>query len=159
MKKYTYRMMGLVPYQLSGIQKGIQFGHAVVEYMNIFLPQDDCIKWAYVDKTFIILNGGTTNDSIASKGTMNIHAYALEAANIKHAVFHEPDLGNQMTGIVWLADERVWDKEAYPDFVETDYITEDEPYKEWVKQFNVDSEEELEKILFLRNFTRKFRLA
>jgi len=27
-----YRMYGLVPYNISEIQKGIQFGHAVVEY-------------------------------------------------------------------------------------------------------------------------------
>ena len=32
MKKLELRMYGLVPYNISPIQQGIQFGHAVVEY-------------------------------------------------------------------------------------------------------------------------------
>ena len=61
--KLEYRMYGLVPYNISPIQQGIQFGHAVVEYMLNF-PVDlrvykDTKKWAEEDKTFIILNGGT----------------------------------------------------------------------------------------------------
>ena len=30
--KLKYRMYGLVPYNISPIQQGIQFGHGVVEY-------------------------------------------------------------------------------------------------------------------------------
>ena len=37
--KLEYRMMVLVPYNISPIQQGIQFGHAVVEYMLNF-PTD-----------------------------------------------------------------------------------------------------------------------
>lgn len=36
-----YRMYGLVPYNLSPIQQGIQFGHAVVEYINNSLVIDE----------------------------------------------------------------------------------------------------------------------
>lgn len=57
-----YRMYGLVPYNLSPIQQGIQFGHGVVEYMRTYYPAPPCDSWADNDKTFIILNGGTTND-------------------------------------------------------------------------------------------------
>jgi len=32
MNKHKQRMYGLVPYNISPIQQGIQFGHAVVEY-------------------------------------------------------------------------------------------------------------------------------
>jgi hypothetical protein len=33
--KDDWRMYGLVPYNISPIQQGIQFGHAVQEYNNI----------------------------------------------------------------------------------------------------------------------------
>lgn len=39
-EKLKYRMYGLVPYNISPIQQGIQFGHGVVEYMmNNFKTQ------------------------------------------------------------------------------------------------------------------------
>ena len=56
-----YRMTGLVPYNLSPIQQGIQFGHGVIEYSLDFGDTPEYQKWAKKDKTFIILNGGTTN--------------------------------------------------------------------------------------------------
>jgi hypothetical protein len=69
--KRTYRMYGMVPYQLSGIQAGIQFGHATVEYGNEFQTLgkeyidagviDGYDQWRHFDKTFIVLNGGTFN--------------------------------------------------------------------------------------------------
>ena len=34
MENRTYRMYGMVPYNILEIQKGIQFGHAVQEYNN-----------------------------------------------------------------------------------------------------------------------------
>jgi hypothetical protein len=55
-------MYGLVNYQLSGIQKGIQFGHGVVDYGMKYIESHEYQRWAKNDKTFIILNGGTTND-------------------------------------------------------------------------------------------------
>ena len=66
-------MYGLVPYNLSPIQQGIQFGHAVVEYALKNDKQPDYQKWAVFDKTFIILNGGTTNKNSESVhyGTLN----------------------------------------------------------------------------------------
>ena len=79
--KRELRMYGLVPYNISPIQQAIQFGHAVVEYgqkMQSYkhgtlsrvdhyksLSQNyDC--WADNWKTFIILNGGTTNNKIVN---------------------------------------------------------------------------------------------
>ena len=32
-----WRMYGIVPYNISDIQKGIQFGHAVQEYNNLMI--------------------------------------------------------------------------------------------------------------------------
>ena len=75
-----WRMYGLCNYQFNTIHGGIQFGHAVVEYNNIMLDGNSNMqsvnfspelvksilipfnKWRKKDKTFIILNGGTTNN-------------------------------------------------------------------------------------------------
>ena len=36
-EELEWRMYGIVPYNISDIQKGIQFGHAVQEYNNLML--------------------------------------------------------------------------------------------------------------------------
>lgn len=119
-----YRMYGMVPYNLSGIQKGIQYGHAVVEYglaaRGLQGPEDIFWKWAKYDKTFIILNGGTTNENKDGKwyGSLQKHRDAIQELGIPYAEFHEPDLNDTLTGFVFLVDERVYDRELYPDFVE-----------------------------------------
>ena len=117
------RMYGFVPYNISPIQQGIQFGHAVVEYgqmasaphsgVDIKMRYND---WADNWKTFIILNGGTTNTSISNPGTLNKHLQTLKENNILFSSFYEPDLGDQLTSVVFLVDERVFNREKYPDF-------------------------------------------
>lgn len=117
-KTLQYRMYGLVPYNISEIQRGIQFGHGVVEYSIIPEYQDLYRKFAKNDKTFIILNGGTTNNQFKDGkflGTLNQHYQTLIENDIDVSTFYEPDLGNQLTAIVFLVDERVWDREKYPD--------------------------------------------
>lgn len=120
-----YRMYGLVPYNISEIQKGIQFGHALQEFNNDIINEslikvkEAFDKWRCFDKTFIILNGGTTNKNKESDwyGTMNQHKDTLTENGILNSWFYEPDLGEQLTAIVFLVDERVFDKETYPDFI------------------------------------------
>ena len=73
-----YRMYGLVPYNISPIQQSIQYGHAVVEYLNKYFNEPDCTEWRLNDKTFIILNGGTTNKSFSYFGTLNKHQQTLK---------------------------------------------------------------------------------
>jgi len=128
MEKLEYRMYGIVPYNISPIQQGIQFGHAVQEYNNNMLNRyhsnhsrdkeefENFQEWARRDKTFMVMNGGTTNRQGGSHyGTLNTMRDELEEIGVRHAWFAEPDLGNQLTAVVWLADERCWDKEKYPD--------------------------------------------
>jgi len=115
-KNLEYRMYGFVPYNISPIQQGIQFGHAVVEYsLSNKSLYHKYIKWATEDKTFIILNGGTTNNTEGSFGTMNMLEIDLNVWKIPYASFNEPDLGDQLTALVFLVDERVWNYEKYPD--------------------------------------------
>lgn len=116
------RMYGLVNYQLTGIQQGIQFGHAVVEYgQNMKKLGDQLLSnqyddWADNHKTFILLSGGTTNTNIERLGTMNQYLKNITDMGVYCVSFYEPDLGDQMTSIVFIVDERVFNKEKYPDF-------------------------------------------
>lgn len=147
-----FRMYGLVNYQLSGIQKGIQFGHAVVEYGLKYFKDDDYQLWGKRDKTFIILNGGTTNNStyVDLRGSLNNHLTLLQNNKIKLSTFNEPDLGNQLTAVVFLVDERVFNEEKYPDDNGVD------PFEDWTVGIE---RKELKKILFLRKFLKQFKFA
>jgi hypothetical protein len=103
------RMYCLVLYNLSPIQQGIQAAHAIVEYANAFQNTIEYQKWAQVNKTIIILNGGTS-------GTMKTNMdYLIDNQLCDLAFFKEPDLYNGITAISFLADERIWDREKYPD--------------------------------------------
>lgn len=166
------RMYGLVPYNISPIQQAIQFGHGVVEYGQSVKGMGEAEKlyntWANKYKTFIIKNGGTTNDSPDYNGSMQIHRQALTDAGISFEVFREPDLNNALTAIVFIVDERVFNKELYPDFVPSllnpdgmpsDRIQEmldsknERAYKEWVISIGG------KKNAFLREYINPIRLA
>lgn len=124
-KKLELRMYGLVPYNISEIQKAIQFGHAVVEYGQMAKKSQTSSlydDWADNWKTFIILNGGTSNHSINRyhseefAGSMETHLATLEEGGIANAAFYEPDLNDMLSAIVFIVDERVFNKNLYPDF-------------------------------------------
>ena len=163
-------MYGLIPYQLTGMQGGIQFMHAAIEYANEFSDTPEYYRWSRYDKTVIVLNGGTTNTNPDAQGTLNLHLTTLLQNDIVQlAKFYEPDLGDQMTAIVFLVDDRVWDKENYPDYAvpyeELDKyksngkVVETLPsYKAWVKNFSEDTNI-ANKIIFLRAFLKQFRFA
>lgn len=138
MREQKFRMYGLVPYNISSIQQGIQYGHALQEYNNMMDTYEYNIengswedkydelsfivsnfrKWASKDKTFIILNGGTTNNDKESEfyGTMNQHSDWLEEQGITFASFCEPDLGNQLTAIVFLVESQIYDTPSWSKF-------------------------------------------
>jgi len=172
-----YRMYGLTPYNISPIQQGIQFGHAVQEFNNhIFkilshpkaLEKQDYHlistfeKWAKKDKTFIILNGGTTNSNPTNLGSMNKAMLELDNNDIFYSSFYEPDLGDQLTALVFLVDDRVFDRENWPDYNGPFYMDGKTPltldYQEWKMKFS-ESEKEADQIIFLRSWLSKFRLA
>lgn len=158
-----YRMYGFVAYQLSGtIHAGIQFGHAVVEYGQLVkgIPPFEAVydKFARKDKTFIILNGGTTNENPDRFGTLQLNKQTLKDNGVMFAEFREPDLNDTLTAVVFLVDERVFNRKLYPDFVE-DVNASDEDnqrqYQQWVEKIGG------EKNVFLRTFLlpTNFKLA
>lgn len=153
----NYRMYGLVPYNISPIQQGIQFGHAVVEYGLRYGNDQIYLDWAKNNKTFIILNGGTTNNNHESLGSLNMHLDTLKSFRWKHAVFHEPDLGGQLTAVVFILPAVVYDKKKYPD------------YADWLEINGIEDGEEHfagyvqmlggVKNFEMRKFVSQFRLA
>lgn len=192
MERLELRMYGLVPYNISPIQQAIQFGHAVVEYgqkMKHLGEHKQSLNEQYNDwadnwKTFIILNGGTTNHRTNIEdglpfGSLNQHLLKLLENNIDFAQFNEPDLGDQLTSIVFIVDERVFNKKKYPDFEDWLVINygdlidtqsnnsysiaqrvknSNEPqdkkaYEKWLNFIGGEKNE------FLRDFLRNFRLA
>lgn len=173
-----YRMYGIVPYNISPIQAGIQFGHAVVEYqqntIGIKAAEDIYNKWAREDKTFIICNGGTTNEDPTDKwyGSMQKRRDALADAGILFAEFREPDLNNTLTAVVFLVDERVFNEDLYPNYVNMPYPWEDKgrgyrPKETEIAKWEADNAKNREKWVikiggpkndFLRTFCNKHTL-
>ena len=195
MKKLELRMYGLTPYNISPIQQGIQFGHAVVEYgqkMKYLGEHNQSLNTQYNDwadnwKTFIILNGGVSNHSVNRYsdtedffGSMEKNLKLLEDNDVEIGTFYEPDLNDMLSGIVFIVDERIFNKKDYPDFSDwlmsskyaelirtfdtdantiADYIKkstnkeDQKAYKEWINLVGG------EKNVFLRDFLKNFRLA
>ena len=195
--KLELRMYGLVPYNISPIQQAIQFGHAVVEYgqkMKYLGEHNQSLNTQYNDwadnwKTFIILNGGTSNHSINRYhstdepfvGSMESNLITLEQNNIEVATFYEPDLNDMLSAIVFVVDERVFNRKKYPDFgdwvIENfgDLLMTDDPYetrKKLINKLRESTNKEDQKVyqswvkfiggeknVFLIDFLRNFRLA
>jgi len=133
LQRKRQRMYFFVPYHLSGIQKGIQAGHAKDEF-HIMMEEEkktheffvapnhdylypDYFSWLYRDKTYIVLDGGDSYGSKTSeeRGSMQTYLGLLEQNGIAVAEFYEPQLNNTLTALAFLVDETVWDKEKYPD--------------------------------------------
>jgi len=194
-EKLELRMYGLVPYNISPIQQAIQFGHAVVEYGQMVKQPQSITKmgidaplvyddWGDNWKTFIILNGGTTNhrptDDGLPFGSLNQHVLTLDEMRIDFATFMEPDLGDQLTAVVFIVDERVFNRKKYPDFEEwvienygelirSDYYTTSYMLAQKIKNSESKSDKKVydawikfvggNKNVFLRDFLKNFKLA
>lgn len=157
------------------------FSKVYVENFNksnsdkLFLGFD---KWKSIDKTIIGLCGGTSSDyDINNLGTINKHFIDLKDNNIPFSYFREPDLNNALTAICFLVDERVYNKEKYPDYNKDVFnkviehelswsyifkgkaysiaydVLHKEYYNTWVKQIGGESN------VFLREFLKNKRLA
>jgi hypothetical protein len=115
MEKLELRMYGLVIYNVSPIQAGIQFQHAVTRYgreHDSELYRDWADNW----QTSIVLNGGTTNLNEDRLGTINKTYQGMLYKGIVCQPFYESDLGDQMTAFCFIADERVFNRKKYPDY-------------------------------------------
>lgn len=172
-KHLITRMYGMVPYNINPIQQGIQFGHATVRYgrsvRGMGSIEEVYNRWADKHETFIILNGGTTNTNTDRLGTLNKHFEALAKTGLQVQSFYEPDLGDQLTAICFIVDERVFDKALYPDFIpETLPWGKRKPNESQLAELEVKNGKNyalwIEKIggernAFLREYLKPLRLA
>lgn len=144
------RMYFFVPYNLSPIQQAIQAGHAALEYADKFGDEEIFIDFVRNWKTWIILNGGTTNQSLDENdkliGTLDILHEDLWIKDIDHSLFYEPDLNNALTAICFICDERVFNYEDYPDFPtwvklqDSELISHEEKLRSYMSIENFDTE-------------------
>ena len=140
-----YRMYSLVLRQLSPMQKGVQSAHSIVEYINKFYKSSEYIQWVNVDKTIIMLDGGTYPELKQCRDT-------LAELGVPYAAFYEEDLGNIATAISFLVEDRVWDTENYPAYEdELDASDSDNPV--WLIMMGG------RRNLAFRNFLKSKRLA
>jgi hypothetical protein len=132
------RMYFFTNYQLTGIQKGIQAGHSSLRFALKFGRYNpDHLIWDFIEnhQTWVILNGGTTNNGRDfegfSKGSLNRIADQLLENDIEFSYFCEPDLQDALTAVCFICDERVFNKKIYPDYEDLDdddYIE----YADWI---------------------------
>ena len=156
---YEQRMYSLVLRQLNPIQKGVQTTHGVVEYANKYFSDDEYRQWAEIDKTLIVLDGGTYQEMVKIYDT-------LKELGIKFADFQEPDLNYLTTSITFLVDERVWNREDYPSWESlpqcpcsidgnmqaqdpNDYMT----YNEWIEMMGGAANVELRELIFSKKLS------
>jgi hypothetical protein len=125
-EKRELRMYFFVMYNLSPIQQGIQAGHCVEEYADKF-GQSELYKEYRKHKTWIILNGGTSNSGLVIPsttpytdqtkwGSMEIYEQYLLEHNIQHSSFHEPNLNDSLSALCFICDNKVFDWENFPPF-------------------------------------------
>jgi len=111
----------LVPYNISPIQQAIQAGHSMGEYaLKYGRYSSKHVIWDFLEKwkTWIVLNGGTTNSildlEMVPLGSLDQAEELLKEMGIEYASFIEPDLNNALTSLCVIADSRVFDMKEYP---------------------------------------------
>lgn len=125
------RMYFFVMYNLSGIQKGIQAGHAAVEYSLKYGKTKHYKDFATNHKTFILLDGGGSED-------MKSRMIELEYFKVDHAPFYEPDLNNSLSAIAFIVPENIYGMkiETMGDLL---FVTRNEEYARYLKSFRLAS--------------------
>lgn len=154
MEILTQRLYSITSFYCNGIISGIQSYHSGMEYAVKYWETPEFQQWIKQDKTVIILSGG---DSHVNDGTMEQLRDKLISYDIEIGVFHEPGMNDALTSISFLADEKVWDKEKYPD---TNHSYPDVP------EVDVEIFQQLDmrhkygaKRVILRNLLKDFKLA
>lgn len=140
-------MYSLVLRQLNPIQKGVQSSHSIVEYVRKFYKSSEYIQWVNVDKTIIMLDGGTYPELTECRDK-------LAELGVPYAAFYEEDLGNIVTSISFLVEDKVWDSENYPSFEEDlDDVSSESENPVWLIMMGG------KRNLAFRNFLKSKRLA
>lgn len=134
-EKSGLRMYFFVMYNLSGIQKGIQAGHAAIEYYLKYGNITKYQEFAEHHKTFILLDGGGSND-------MTERSSELENFGVDYATFYEPDLNDSLSAITFIVPEEIYGMDqAFIDhaIIDPSFMTEDIKFARYLKGFRLAS--------------------
>lgn len=125
------RMYFFVMRQLNGLNKGIQAGHAAVEYSLKYGRKNVYQHFAKHHKTFILLDGGGSQDMLARMAE-------LEHFGVEYAPFYEPDLNNSLSAIAFIVPASIYGMkiETMSDLL---FVTRDEEYACYLKSFRLAS--------------------
>ena len=119
MEKRELRMYFFIVRNLSGVSAGIQAGHCALEYAVKFGDDEQFKDFMSNWKTFILLNGGSSNDYRSwdgvAVGDLDKILDTLNSNGIKCAYFKEPDFNRALTAVCFIADERAFNFDKYPD--------------------------------------------
>ena len=96
------RMYFFVLRQLSGIDKGIQAGHAALEFAHKYGETEQYKDFIENHKTFILLNGGGSMEMLE-------RIEELEDLQIDFVKFREPDLNGIVSAIAFILPESIYD--------------------------------------------------
>lgn len=105
-KAKELRMVSLVMYNLSGIQKGIQAGHSVEEYIHRHGKTDLYKEYFKDHKTWIVLDGGGSKEMAA-------HKWYLESVGAVFSHFEEPDCNGAISAISFIDDAKEIDHRLF----------------------------------------------
>lgn len=118
-----YRMYTFVLKALSREQMILDVTQSVVNYLNRFGELDTTAMWSHVDKKHIILEGGTAP-------VMTAIFESINERDINCATYENPNLNGIITAISLIVDERVFDSEKYPGFI--DWVNKKYPDKMYI---------------------------
>ena len=127
--KEGLRLYFFVMYNLSGIQKGIQAGHAAVEYGLKYGKTKIYKEFAKHHKTFILLAGGGSEDMLNREKE-------LKDWGVDFASFNEPDLNNSISAIAFIVPEEIYGKDLQG---LDDIFTVNLDYTRYLKSFRLAS--------------------
>lgn len=143
-KQKALRMYFFVMYNLSDIQKGIQAGHAAVEYSRKYATKERFIDFADNHKTFILLSGGGSEDMLKRREELN-------QFDIPFSQFREPDLNNSLSALAFILPEDVF---SFP-IDKIGFLGNDPYWFDSGKKLSIVEKQQYE----IFNWIKRFRLA
>ena len=94
-EQVKYSMYFFVLRQLNGLNKGIQCGHAALDFMAEYGHIKAYVDFVKYHKTWIILEGGGSQDMID-------RCDELADFGIDYTFFREPDLADMITAVAFI---------------------------------------------------------
>lgn len=165
-KELELKMCFFVLNQLNDLEKGIQCGKSALRYVRKYATENP-IVWEFVDmhEKWEILECPSTNDEYDYDniviGDLNKIGESLYANGVDFSIFRDTNLNNSLTSICFIVDERVFNKEDYPDFenylmdkisyVTTKEFIDSQPLKELKESFHVEYKEWIRLIGGIKN--------